>query len=64
MSSEVMYEVDLNLKGTVFVDATSKEEVERKIRELLYDDNKKELVYKIVNSIKYDYKIEDVKEIF
>ena len=64
MSSEVMYEVDLNLKGTVFVDATSKEEVERKIRELLYEDNKKELVYKIVNSIKYDYKIEDVKEIF
>ena len=49
MSSEVMYEVDLNLKGTVFVDATSKEEVERKIRELLYEDNKKELVYNFIN---------------
>ena len=64
MDNEVMYEVNLNFKGTLFVDATSKEEAEEKARKLLRKDDRKELVYTIVNSINYDYKIKDVKEVF
>lgn len=64
-NNEVMFEVDLNLKGLFFIDAKSKEEVEEKIRHMLYnEEDKKRLIYKIVNSFKYEYKIDNIKEVF
>lgn len=64
MDNEVMYEVNLNFKGTFFVDATSEKEAEEKARKMLCKNDRKELVYTIVNSINYDYKIQDIKEVF
>lgn len=60
-----MYEVDFKIKGTLFIDADSEDEIREEMTNLLTNENKRKFLIELMRSAtSKDIEIDKITEIF